>query len=58
MSNEIRRTLRNGAAAVGLLVVALLTPWDCKEQCKACVCRFDAGAWTCECIAPREGQGA
>ena len=37
------------------LVVMALTPWDCKDQCKACVCRFDNGAWTCECVIPREG---
>ena len=42
-------------SAILLLLALFLTPQDCKDQCKACVCRYEAGAWTCECISPRMG---
>ncbi len=53
MSRGIRGTLRSGAAALVLVVVALLTPQECKDQCKACICQWDGQEFVCVCLAPR-----
>jgi len=43
-----------GRSRIILLLLALfLTPQDCKDQCKACICQWDGHEYVCVCIAPR-----